>query len=76
MAYVGIGYLGTEAGFLKNLVDRNMAWLKGDRIPRFFGDNFVVLYDSNTAREFARMCKDAAPKDSILIYPMDRPVHE
>jgi hypothetical protein len=72
MAYLGIGYSGTETGFLKNLAESNMAWLKGDRIPRFFGDNFVVLYDSNTAREFAHKCVSAAPKDTIAVYPMDR----
>ena len=76
MAYIGIGYMGTEHGFLKKLVDENMAWLKGDRMPRFFGDSFVVLYDSNTAREFAHKCKKAAPENTIAIYPMDRPLEQ
>jgi len=76
MAYIGIGYLGGDTGFLRDLVQRNNAWLKGDRIPRFFGDNFVVLYDSNTAREFAHKCLAAATDGSIVIYPMDRPIEQ
>ena len=74
MAYIGIGYSGGQKGFLRELANRHMAWLKGDRVPRFFGDGFVVLYDSNTAREFARKCRDAAEEHSITIYPMERPV--
>jgi hypothetical protein len=76
MAYIGIGYMGTEPGFLKNLVEKNMAWLKGDRMPRLYGDSFAVLYDSNTAREFANKCKQTAPQNSITIYPMERPVEQ
>jgi hypothetical protein len=74
MAYIGIGYSGERPALLRDLVELHSAWLKGDRVPRFFGDAFVVLYDSNTAREFAKKCKDAAEKDSITIYPMERPV--
>jgi hypothetical protein len=74
MAYIGIGYSGEQTVFLRDLVNRHSAWLRGDRVPRFFGDAFVVLYDSNTAREFAKKCKDTAEKDSITIYPMERPV--
>jgi len=74
MAYIGIGYSGEQEGFLRELTGRHMAWLKGDRVPRFYGDGFVVLYDSNTAREFARKCREAAEKNSIAIYPMERPV--
>ena len=73
MAYIGIGYSGTEPDFLKNIVDKNIAWLNGDRVPRFFGDKFIVLYDSNTAREFAHKCRVAAAEHEIVIYPMDRP---
>jgi hypothetical protein len=74
MAYIGIGYSGTQPDFLREVASHHMAWLKGDRVPRFFGDAFVVLYDSNTAREFAKKCKDAAPPETITIYPMDRPI--
>jgi len=74
MAYIGIGYSGEEPLFLRDFVNQHGAWLKGDRLPRFFGDGFVVLYDSNTAREFAKKCKVAAEKDAIAIYPMERPV--
>ena len=74
MAYLGIGYSGSDESFLRDLVSEHINWLKGDRLPRFFGDAFIVLYDSNTAREFAKKCKDAAEPGSITIYPMDRPV--
>jgi hypothetical protein len=60
MAYIGIGYSGEQQDFLRDVVSRHSSWLKGDRIPRFFGDSFVVLYDSNTAREFAKKCKGVA----------------
>ena len=74
MAYIGIGYSGEQKGFLHELAGRHMAWLQGDRVPRFYGDGFIVLYDSNTAREFARKCREAAEKNSITIYPMERPL--
>jgi hypothetical protein len=74
MAYIGIGYCGDDSPFLRNQVDINRKWLKGDRLPRFYGDCFVVLYDSNTAREFARKCEIAAGKNEICVYPMGRPV--
>ena len=74
MAYIGIGYSGENTAFLRELADRHGAWLRGDRNPRFFGDGFVVLYDSNIAREFAKKCKEAAGNDAITIYPMERPV--
>lgn len=76
MAYIGIGYSGEHHGFLRDLVSQHTAWLKGDRIPRFFGDEFIILYDSNTAREFAKKCKEAAGagQDSIAVYPMERPI--
>jgi hypothetical protein len=72
MAYIGIGYSGGQKEFLREQVSRHSAWLKGDRVPRFYGDGFVVLYDSNTAREFAGKCVDAAEKNAITIYPMER----
>ena len=74
MAYIGIGYSGDTPDVLRNLVSQNMSWLKGDRVPRLFGEAFVVLYDSNTAREFAKKCKEAAEPGNIAVYPMDRPV--
>jgi hypothetical protein len=74
MAYIGIGYSGEHHDFLRAMVSRHTAWLKGDRIPRFFGDEFIILYDSNTAREFAKKCKDAAEPNAVTIYPMARPI--
>lgn len=72
MSYLGIGYTGQNQSFLRDEVNKYMDWLKGDRLPRFFGDSFLVLYDSNTAREFAKKCKKDAEKDVIVIYHMDR----
>ncbi len=74
MAYLGIGYSGTKSTFLRDQVNSNIEWLKGDRLPRFFGDSFLVLYDSNTAREFAKICRDADEENAIVIYPMERPL--
>ncbi len=73
MAYLGIGYSGPEEGFLHARVEENREWLKGDRLPRFFGNGFVVLYDSNTAREFVRKCRSAAGEGELSVYPMERP---
>ncbi|KMQ51985.1 hypothetical protein CHISP_0974 [Chitinispirillum alkaliphilum] len=73
MAYLGIGYCGPNRSFLRDQVNKHMAWLKGDRLPRFFGDGFIVLYDSNTAREFAKKCELAAEKECLITYPMDHP---
>lgn len=73
MAYLGIGYSGSNSLFLREQVNLHISWLKGDRLPRLFGDAFLVLYDSNTAREFAKKCKNAAEENSITIYSMDRP---
>jgi hypothetical protein len=75
MAYLGIGYSGPDSAFLRDLAHEHDAWLKGDRALRFFGDRFVVLYDSNTAREFAARCLETAPEDTVRIYAMKRP-HE
>lgn len=74
MAYLGIGYSGPQESFLRELANTNMSWLKGDRLPRFFGDAFLVLYDSNTAREFAKKCKESAEESTITVYQMDRPL--
>jgi hypothetical protein len=59
---------------MQDFVKEHSAWLKGDRMPRFFGESFVVLYDSNTAREFVKKCRDAAEKNSITLFQMERPV--
>jgi hypothetical protein len=74
MAYIGIGYSGQDSSFLRNQVDRHLSWLQGDRRPHFYGDGFVVLYDSNTAREFAKKCADDAGTGQISVYPMDNPL--
>jgi hypothetical protein len=74
MAYLGIGYSGSKPAFLTDLVNENQNWLSGDRIPRFFGNSFLVMYDSNTAREFAKRCKDADDENSVAVYPMERPI--
>jgi hypothetical protein len=73
MAYLGIGYTGEDPDFLRRQVEEHISWLKGDRLPRFFGDSFIVLYDSNTAREFAKKCQNAANnEESIILFSMDR----
>jgi len=59
VAYIGIGYSGPDDSFLHRQVDEHIEWLKSDRLPRFYGGSFVVLYDSNTAREFVRKCRQA-----------------
>lgn len=74
MAYIGIGYSGDDGAFLRGQVDKNLPWLQGDRRPYFFGDGFVVLYDSNTAREFAKKCAVEAGPGRISLYPMNNPV--
>ncbi|MCL2241558.1 MAG: hypothetical protein FWC04_03440 [Chitinispirillia bacterium] len=73
MAYLGIGYSGSKKSFLTDLVNENQDWLKGDRLPRYFGESFLVMYDSNTAREFAKKCWDA-DTDNVVVFPMDRPL--
>ncbi|HLV30770.1 MAG TPA: hypothetical protein VKY57_04285 [Chitinispirillaceae bacterium] len=74
MAYLGIGYSGPDTYFLKDLVNEHLNWLKGDRLPRFFGDGFLIMYDSNTAREFAKKCKDAAGDNNLTFFTMDKSV--
>jgi len=76
MSYLGIGYTGSNQSFLREEVNKYIDWLKGDRLPRFFGDSFLVLYDSNTAREFAKKCKKDSDKSTIIIYHMERPADE
>ena len=74
MSYIGIGYSGNDSDFLQDLVNQHRAWLRGDRQPKFFGKCFLIMYDSNTAREFARKCLAAAPQDTISIFPMEKPI--
>ncbi len=74
MAYIGIGYSGTDPDFLTNFVNHHKTWLEGDRQPKFFGKGFLILYDSNTAREFIKKCQQKAPRDTISIYPMEKPI--
>ena len=76
MAYIGIGYSGQDRSFLRNEVDKYNDWLQGDRRPYFFGDGFLVLYDSNTAREFAHKCENDAGAGEIAVYPMSRPLEK
>ena len=72
MAFLGIGYSGSRENFLSDLVSEHNDWLVGDRVPRFFGDSFLVMYDSNTAREFAKKCTDADDENGIVVYTMER----
>ena len=77
MAYLGIAYSGKDTAFLRTMVESNAAWLRGDRLPRFHGESFLLLYDSNTAREFAGKCRHAAPeKKKLSIYPVGRPLED
>jgi hypothetical protein len=76
MAYIGIGYTGDDTTFLREQVHKHSDWLKGDRSPHFFGDGFLVLYDSNTAREFIRKCRDDAPQNQISVYQLGRPLEK
>jgi hypothetical protein len=76
MSYLGIGYTGPTQSFLRDEVSKYMDWLKGDGLSRFFGDSFLVLYDSNTAREFAKKCKTDSGSDTITLYHMERPSKE
>jgi hypothetical protein len=72
MAYLGIGYSGPEKTFLRDQVNSHIDWLKADRLPRFYGDDFIVLYDSNTAREFAKKCRNADSGNAVHIYTMEK----
>jgi hypothetical protein len=74
MSFIGIGYKGENAYFLRNKVQKYFSWLQGDRKPHFFGDGFLVLYDSNTAREFAKKCFEEANAGEITIYQMGDPL--
>lgn len=72
MAYIGIGYNGNIEGYLKSFFDRENDWIIGERKPRFFGESFVVLFDSNTSREIIKKISKEAPYNSISIFPMGK----
>lgn len=72
MAYLGIGYSGPQESFLREQVNKRIDWLKGDRLPRFYGDDFVVLYDSNTAREFVKKCRLEDCDNALHVYVMEK----
>lgn len=74
MAYIGIGYSGDNPDFLSDIVEQHRVWLQGDRQPKFFGKRFLMLYDSNTAREFAKKCLTATTKEFISIFPMEKAI--
>ena len=74
MAYLGIGYQGNDPEFLQEQIAIHSQWLKGDRLPRQYGNGFIVMYDSNTAQEFAKKCIESAPDNSIVLYKMDRTI--
>ena len=70
MAYLGIGYSGSDDTLLASIVEKNSDWLDGDRQPKFYGSGFIVLYDSNTAREFVKKCFAEAPAQTISVFSM------
>ena len=76
MAYIGIGFTGESTAFLRDQVNQHMSWLKGDRLPHFFGDRFLIMYDSNTAREFVKKVQKLAGADELTVYPMGRPFEQ
>jgi len=55
MSYIGIGYKGSDQHYLRKLVLRHDAWLAADRSYSFYGDQFLVMYDSNTTRELCHI---------------------
>lgn len=72
MAYIGIGYTGEDAEFLARFVEQNNSWLNYERQPVFYGKQFLVLYDSNIAREFVKKCTDAASAEAITLFYMEK----
>ena len=72
MAYIGIGSSNADELFLEKFVEKYSTWLDGDRQPRFHGKGFIVLYDSNTARELVKKCLAEAEAGTISIYSMNR----
>lgn len=72
MAYIGIGYTGNREGYLTSFFEKEADWISGERRPRFFGDSFVVLFDSNTSREIIKKITVDAQDGSIKIFPMGK----
>ncbi len=68
MAWLGICYEGTDGDFLPSILRKHEAWLAGDRMPKLFGSNFVVMYDSNTARELLKKIKTDLVTGRIVVY--------
>jgi len=68
MAYIGIGYSGKEDGALTAFFDRNREWVHGERRPRFFGSDFVILFDSNTTREIVKKLNTELGSDTIAVF--------
>ncbi len=71
MAYIGIGYSGADPLLFQTILEKHKSWLEGDRQIKSFGDSFIILYDSNTAREFAHKCLVEAPQDTISLYQIN-----
>lgn len=74
MAYIGIGYNGNIEGYLKSFFEKEKDWIEGERKPRFFGDSFVILFDSNTSREIVKKIYQDVPANSISIFPMGKEI--
>jgi hypothetical protein len=70
MAYLGIGYEGEDPDFFHARVRECDTWLTAERTVRFFGDRFIVLYDSNSAREFVHVCLAHARTRDITVFEM------
>lgn len=68
MAWLGICYEGGDNEFLPEAVKRHNAWLSGDRVPRLYGKNFIVIYDSNTAREFVKKLTKEIVTGKLVVY--------
>ena len=68
MAWLGICYEGYDEEFLSSAVARHQSWLKGERTPRMYGKNFIVIYDSNTAREFVKKIKKELHSGKMIVY--------
>lgn len=68
MAYIGIGYSGTKEGALTAFFEQNSEWIHGERRPRFFGKEFVILFDSNTTREIVKKINMELGEESIAVF--------
>lgn len=68
MAWLGICYEGVDSDFLPSALRKHEAWLSGDRMPKLYGSNFVVIYDSNTARELIKKLTSELATGRIVVY--------